>query len=413
MVPPSRSIQRAPRPNDPRIRFLIELSRALGTYGTSAHRLEDVISVCALDFGLQCHVFSTPTSVFLSIENNDQHTTYLSRITPVEVNLSKLRRFDELFNAVIDGRVSPSAGVRKIKQIVREPDHVPAWCSVLSIGAVSASAAVFLGGHIKEMGSAGLIGLLIGLLGLLVGKNREHARLMEFLAGFIAALVAGLMAIPLGGYSQGIAMLAGIIIFIPGLTLTMSMSELATRNVVSGSARLIGALMIFLLMGFGAAVGNQVAHAFIELPETVQSDGLAQGWRVLAAFTSSMLFVLLFRAKWSDAWGMTIAVFGAYYSARLGVNHFGLEFGVCFASVCVGIIANLYARITDRPSATIMLPGLLMLVPGSVGFKSLQLFMEHDTVSGMQTAVTVLVMGAALVVGLLLANVIVPPRKVL
>jgi len=409
----ARSIPRAPRPDDLRVRFLIELSRALGTYGTAAHRLESAISLCAQEFDLECHVFSTPTSVFLSVENDGNYSTYLSRINTGEINLSKLRRFDELFNAVIVGRVSPKAGVRKIKQIVHEPDHVPAWLNVGSIAVVSASAAVFFGGGIREVGAASVIGGSIGVLGLFVGKNREYARLMEFLAGLIAAVVAWLMTLVIGPYAPEVAMIAGIIIFIPGLTLTMAMTELGTRNVVSGSARLIGALMIFLLMGFGAAVGNQGVHAFFELPHSVEPQRLAEGWNILSASVAALLFVILFRAKWSDAWAMALAVFVSFYSSRFGVENFGLEFGVCFAAGCVGGLGNLFARLTDRPAATVMLPGLLMLVPGSVGFKSLQMFMERDTVNGMQSAVTVLVLGAALVVGLLLANVIVPPRKVL
>ena len=409
----ARSIRRAPRPDDPRVRFLIELSRALGTYGTAAHRLEETIGLCAHEFGLECHVFSTPTSVFLSVENDGDYSTYLSRVNAGEINLAKLRRLDELFNAVIDGRVSPRAGVRKVKQIVHEPDTVPAWIHVGSIAMVAASAAVFFGGGLRELVAASIIGGSVGVLGMFVGKNREYARLMEFLAGLIAAGIAWMLTLVIGPYAPAVAMIAGIIIFIPGLTLTMSMTELATRNVVSGSARLIGAIMIFLLIGFGAAIGNQAAHVFFELPESVEPVRLAEGWNILAAFVAALLFVILFRAKLSDAWGMVLAVFVSFYGSRFGVANFGLEFGVCFAAGCVGVLGNLYARVMDRPAATVLLPGLLILVPGSMGFTSLQMFIDEDTIMGMQSAVGVFIIGAALVVGLLLANVIVPPRKVL
>lgn len=408
-----RPIRRAPRPDDPRVRFLIELSRALGSYGTAAHRLEGVITLCAHELGLECHVFSTPTSVFLSVEQDGTQTTYLSRIDPGEVNLSKLRRFDELFNAVLAGRLSPRSGVKQIKKIVHERDPVPAWISILSSGGVATCASVFFGGGTNEMLSAGIIGLTIGVLGMFIGRKREYARLMEFLAGFIAAFLAGVLSLWTGSYASGVALLAGIIIFIPGLTLTMSMTELATRNVVSGSARFFGAMMIFLLIGFGVAAGSQAASVLFDLPELAEPESLAQIWKVIAALVSSLFFVILFRAKWSDAWGMVIAVFVAYYSARFGNAQFGSQLGVCFAALCLGGLANSYARLTDRPSAIIMLPGLLMLVPGSIGFKSIQLFMHNDTVNGVQSAVSVLMLASALVVGLLLANVVIPPRKVL
>ncbi len=410
---PKRSIRRAPRPDDPRIRFLIELSRALGTYGTAAHRLEGTITICASELGLQCHVFSTPTSLFLSVEHEGSYSTFLSRIIPGEVNLGKLRQFDELFNAVLEGRLAPMAAVRKIKEIVHEPDTVPGWVDVLCIMVIAACASVFLGGGTNELFSASIIGGVIGMLGHVAAKNREHARLIEFLAGLISALIAWSMGQVLGPYAPGLAMIAGIIVFMPEMTLTMSMTELATRHVVSGSARLVGALMILLLIGFGAAIGNQGAHVLFVLPDSVEPVALGAQWKVLAAFVSSLLFVVLFRARWSDAWGMILAVLVSYSSSRFGVTEFGLQFGVCFAACCVGVLGNLYARVMDRPSATFLLPGLLMMVPGSMGFKSLQMFMDQNTVSGMQSAVTVMVIGAGLVVGLLLANVLMPPRKVL
>lgn len=409
----TRPIRRASRPDDPRVRFLIELSRALGTYGTSAHRLEDVITFCASELGLACHIFSTPTSVFLSIESDNDHVTYLSRIHSVEVNLSKLRRFDELFNAVIAGRLSPNAGVKRIKAIVHEPDPVPGWVQVLAFGVISACVTIFLGGALREIAVASVIGLVIGILGFFVGKNREHARLMEFISGFAASIIAGSMTMLIGPYSPAIAVLAGIIVLLPGMTITVSMTELATRNVVSGSARLTGALMILLLMGFGVAAGNALINSVIEIPDSIQPIRLAGAWNSVAALVSALLLVVLFRAKWGDAWAMVLAVFVAFYSSRVGAEYFGLQFGVCFAGVCVGVLGNLFARAVDRPSLTVTMPGLLMLVPGSVGFRSLQSFMDHDTVTGIETAVNVMVIGVALVVGVLLANVLVPPRKVL
>ncbi|MBO6513601.1 MAG: threonine/serine exporter family protein [Phycisphaerales bacterium] len=410
---PTRPIRRAPRPDEPRIRFLIELSRALGTYGTSAHRLEDVVKYTASELGLECHVFSTPTSVFLSIESDTDYVTYLSRIDSVEVNLSKLRRFDALFNAVADGRMTPRTGVKKIKEIVREPDPIPGWVQILAFGVISACVAIFFGGGLREIGASSFIGFLVGVLGLFVGKRREHARLMEFLAGFIASLVAGALTLLIGPYSPGVAVIAGLIVLLPGMTITVSMTELATRNVVSGSARITGALMIFLLIGFGVAAGNELVNVLIDVPASIEPTRLDGVWNIIAALVSSLLLVILFRAKWSDAWAMVLAVFLAFYSSRFGVEHFGLQFGVCFAGVCVGVLGNLFARAVDRPSLTVTLPGLLMLVPGSVGFRSLQSFMNHDTVGGVETAVNVVFIGVALVIGILLANILVPPRKVL
>ena len=56
-------------------------------------------------------------------------------------------------------------------------------------------------------------------------------------------------------------------------------------------------------------------------------------------------------------------------------------------------------------------PGLLILVPGSIGYKSLAAMVESDTIKGVELAFSMMVIGAALAAGLLLANQIISPKR--
>jgi len=58
-----------------------------------------------------------------------------------------------------------------------------------------------------------------------------------------------------------------------------------------------------------------------------------------------------------------------------------------------------------------LVPGIMLLVPGSIGFKSVSSLIAADVVSGMRLALTVGIMGIALVIGLLVASAIIPPRR--
>jgi len=403
----------SPRPDDLRARFLIELSRALGTYGTSANRIEEVIGVSAQDLGLSAQTFSTPTSVFVSVESDEGHTTYLARVVPGEADLTKLMALDRVFNRVSAGELSAGEGVAEIKRISEMAARYPAWMTVLAFGVVSASAGHILGGAIKEMLASGLIGLVVGVLVLFTGRRREFSRLMEFLSGLSAALIAGVIAVPFGGYMPSVATIAGIIILLPGLTLTIAMVELATKHVVSGTARIAGAVMVLLVTGFGLVIGQRLSELFVGKPVVVMAQTMGWGVDLVAVLIATVCMAVLFQAHMRHAWVMMVAGLLSFYSARYGTLYLGPEVGVLGASLVVGVGSNLYARVFDRPALTMMLPGLLMLVPGSLGLRSLQLFMNSDTVDGVQSTFTVLIVGVALVVGLLLANVILPPRKVL
>ncbi|PIV33003.1 MAG: hypothetical protein COS34_10115, partial [Lysobacterales bacterium CG02_land_8_20_14_3_00_62_12] len=72
---------------------------------------------------------------------------------------------------------------------------------------------------------------------------------------------------------------------------------------------------------------------------------------------------------------------------------------------------NLYAHAYQRPGAIVRLPGIIMLVPGTVGFRSLFYVFEHDLNLGMDKAIAMIVILAALGAGLLFGNLLVPPRR--
>jgi len=54
--------------------------------------------------------------------------------------------------------------------------------------------------------------------------------------------------------------IASLIVLLPGLALTLSLNELGTGHLVSGTARFAGAIMTFMKIGIGAAVGRQAAQ---------------------------------------------------------------------------------------------------------------------------------------------------------
>ena len=77
---------------------------------------------------------------------------------------------------------------------------------------------------------------------------------------------------------------------------------------------------------------------------------------------------------------------------------------------CVAVAGWVYATRTSRPASVVVAPGVLVLVPGSVGFRSIAALMDSSVVAGIDTAFSALLTGIALVVGLLVANVVLPSR---
>ncbi|MBK6939343.1 MAG: threonine/serine exporter family protein [Planctomycetes bacterium] len=78
------------------------------------------------------------------------------------------------------------------------------------------------------------------------------------------------------------------------------------------------------------------------------------------------------------------------------------------------MFSNLLARWRRLPAALSTVPGLLILVPGSTGFRSLSSFLglrASDGTDPTDLLVGMVAIGVALVCGLLVANVLLPSRR--
>ena len=398
---------------DPRVAFAVKLGKALHKYGTSTHRLETMMNLMLEKIGLRGQFFVTPTGIFASFGLPEEQRTSLIRVESTEVDLEKLALLDELLNRVYDGEVSVSDGARQIDDIVASPPRYGAVLTTMCFAFASGAAARFLGGGLREVLVVTLSGFLLGTLAIVMARSENASRIFEPVGAMIVAATAMLSGQFIQPFSTYIATLAGLIVLVPGLTLTIAIRELTTRNLVSGTARLMGALLLFFQIGFGVALGWQVNRFFDKAPPLVQPAGLPNWTLWLALLVSPLCFAVLFRARPRDfVWIVAICLV-SFGGARAGAYLLGPELGVCIGAILVGMSSNLYARGLRSPAAIPMVPGIMLLVPGSIGFGSMAKFIEKDVISAVSTAFSMILVAVALVTGLLIANVLMPPRKVL
>jgi uncharacterized membrane protein YjjP (DUF1212 family) len=391
--------------------FVLRLGRALHVYGIPAHRLEEVMGKAAERLGLQGQFFSTPTAIFASFGRQDEQRTFLMRVTPGEVNLGKIAELDDVTTGVLRGALDPAEGSKGIDRILAEPHSYGAALTTTAFSLASAAASRFLGGGWKEIAASALIGLVIGLLSLFVGKYQSFGKVFEFVAAGAASALAGSLTFVIGDYAVSNATLAGLIVLMPGLTLTIALIELSTRNLSSGTSRLSGAFVIFLSIGFGVAVGGAIANLLLGAPAVARAEPLPAWTEALALVTMPIALTILLRAQLRDAVWIMVAGALAVGGSRLGVRFFGPEMGVFLGALTVGVASNWYARLLDRPAIITEVPGIMLLVPGSVGFRGLAALMDEKIVSGVDTSFKMILTAVALVAGTLMANIVAPPRR--
>ena len=404
---------REPSASHAAVGFVMAVGRALHRHGAPTTRIEQAMEGVAARLGLEAHVFAAPTQLQAAFGPlGDQHTQLL-RLQPGSVELGKRARVDQLVRQFLDGDVGLEEAILRLERGESARPPYGAGLEVCCFGLSSAAAARFFDGALADVLASAVVGLLVGSLVQLAARRPWLGRLLEFAAALVASVLAVLLAhlVSLGDDTVQVYVvtLSGLIVLLPGLSLTTAMSELAARHLIAGTARFMGAILTFLSLGFGVALGAQLLRALPPLAEARPAS--LPDWTLHAALVVAPLsFTVLLRARRADAGWIVLAGALAFAGARLGSSLFGPELGAFLGALLLGAGSRILARARRVSSAVTLVPGILLLVPGSVGFASFQALLERDVVSGVETAFRMLLTAIALAGGLLAANTLVDGR---
>ena len=400
-----------------RIAFIVELAGHLHRNGTTAQRLEGAIVSVARRLGLDCEPWSNPTGLILSFNDpqrppGESDTTRVIRLPLGETNLSRLCEADRIAEEVTAGRLGIAEGHAALRALGREGDWRTHLRQTFGFGLAAASVAGLLRLPWLDIATAGATGTLIGLL-LWASRNSPQMREADdAIAGMLAGALAALAATFVGPLNLNTVVIASMIVLMPGMALTNAFSELTSQHLMSGTARLFGAMSTLLKL----TVGTMIA---LTLAQMVGLEPQVRAWRPqpdwvewCAVVTAAWAFAALFRAARRDYLLVMAAAIAGYQISRLGGQWLGSPAGVFLSALVITVAGNGYARWMNRPGALIRVPGIIMLVPGSTSLRSLLVAVQQQDMSaGQAAAITVLNVLLALVAGLLVGNLLLPARR--
>ena len=395
--------------------FVLELARALHVHGTPAHRLEIGLLAVAARLGLRAVFFSTPTSILVGFGDPADQQVHLLRVEPGAPHLGRLARLGDITREVIEHGLSPETALGRIRALLVEPPRWPVGMELLAYVLASASVACFLHLRTGDVLIAALLGVLTGAIALVCARVSALSHVTEPLAAFVVTTVAiALDALTRSGAGY-LTSLAGLVSLLPGLTFTVALTELSTRHLASGTARLSGALVTFLGLAFGLALGAKLgAEIGAELRAMLASGTLWETsgtplpvWAEwLALLVAPLAFTVLLKADRRDAGWIVVACAAAYITSRYAGAGMGEELGAFVGAFTVSAGSNLLGRMLRRSPMVTLAPGLLILVPGSIGFRSVTSLIGQEVELGVAAAFRVAIVGISLAAGLLAGNVV-------
>jgi uncharacterized membrane protein YjjP (DUF1212 family) len=348
--------------------LLLTLAARLHAVGTPADVVGDRIRRAAAGLGAQVQVFSSAGCVILEVTDEGGRRVHVGPLgLSTSWDLARLHELEEVSHAVAVRGMSAVQASRDLATIAAQPPPYSTAAVFVCYATYAAAVAARIGGAWREMMVAALVGLAAGLIH--VGtRGRAHIDLQRtFLAALVGTLTAFVLTTVLPPFEVAKAAFAGIALLVPALVVTIGVHELANETLESGVVRLANGVLKFVMLGAGAAAA--VALASLVLPVTAPTSATPlPRWAVIGILAvGGLALVVCLRGRVRDAPWIVAGVLCAYGAQEMTKLFAGDRGSPFLASLVLGAAAHLQARLPRHIPATMIVPGLFQLAPGSLG----------------------------------------------
>lgn len=317
---------------------------------------------------------------------------------------------DELIN----GERTLNQAIERLKEVERKSPPYGVILTFLAFGASSGAFAMLMHTSWHDVFWSTILGFIVFLFVIWAERSRRVTEMLEPMAALTTSMLASLISLFDPSINIPMVILSSIIAFIPGLSLTVGLSELAARHLMSGTARIMDSVMVLFKLYFGAVLGMAFGKLIWGEVSFIPPDTIPVWTSWLAVTTLSISLVILFKVRLKDApWGM-IAGYISFSMSIWASSYLGVALGAFVGAFALGIYSNLFSRVMNLPSSIVRLLGLVVLVPGSkvyIGLNSLVTGKQMLAVSDLGSQTFLIFM--SLVAGLIFSNVALPHRKTL
>lgn len=225
--------------------------------GAEVFRVQQTMDIIARSYGGQdVNIYVLTNGLYCSMEGQRTRVAYVPEATP---HLGRVAEINDLSRRIAAGKVPLAEASTRLEEIAALPP-TPAWGQVAACASGSACFAILFGGVWADVGWALLIGVLLQLFLFGAARLRLNKIFTKLVgAGLVAALA---VALPCQGMDQVI--IGCLMPLTPGIALTMSIRDFINGDYLSGTIRLIDALLIagsiacgvgLVLVGAGSLLG--------------------------------------------------------------------------------------------------------------------------------------------------------------
>lgn len=364
-------------------KFIVQLGKALHHYGVPSYKSEMYLSEIAEKKGIQGSFMDLPTSInYVFYEADEQTYSHAESVSPGELNLGALSKIVEIANNLLSDTIDFTEAKQAMKSIKTTPPTYNIFLELLGFMVSAGAFSIILDTSWTSAIAASFVGGIVYLITLLGRRSVYIRSTQEALVAFVATFVTGLLSLQFSQINISMTILASIIVFIPGLSITTALEEITARNLVSGTAKLFDALISLFKQFFGVVMGLHILPLFAEINQLQVINDIPNWVDYFAIISLALALTPAFKIRPRDLFLCVVVGFVSFYTTTL-FAFAGILVSIFMGTLVTVAISKLFSKLHNSPRLVFLVPGIIMLVPGSKAFIGLSsIFLHETTTSG-------------------------------
>ncbi|KAF9820946.1 hypothetical protein IEO21_00923 [Rhodonia placenta] len=369
------------------------------TFGAPSHRIESQLLSAARILEIDAEFIHIPGVIMCSFGDQETKTSELHFVKCAgRLSLGSLHEVHQIYRTVVHDEISAKNAAAQLDALLHaKPVYSALFRTILAFLLSLLICPLAFGGSFVDMWIAGVGAVFLSTMQVRVAsKSVLYANVYEITVTTCVSFVArGLSSIRSQVFCYTAISSSSIIGILPGYLILSSSLELASKNIVCGSVKMVYALIYTLFLGFGLQIGSDLyllfdrsaRHELASLAARMTSSYIIDGcyrppefpWYLQPfPWWTQFIIVPIFSilsslANLQPIWTLELIVMVVIsciaYAANKVANHFIFNRSDVVSAIgafAVGLLGNLYSRKFGGTAFTAMVTGVLFLVPSGL-----------------------------------------------
>lgn len=236
--------------------LVLQVGHLLLENGAEISRVEDTMErICKYYEVHSASEFVLGNGIFLTAGDGNEKAFAKVEYIPVnKTHLDKITALNQLSREITEGKYTVAGAMEEVERIKAMPEKRKIT-QILASGVGSAAFCFFLGGSVRDSLVAFIAGLILYIFYLQIIVPHLSKIVGNIAGSLLVTIISSLMYLLGIGEHLNFMIIGSIMPLIPGVAFTNAIRDMVYGDYISGSVRMIDALIVFFCIAIGVGSG--------------------------------------------------------------------------------------------------------------------------------------------------------------